>query len=143
MFKDKRGQAAMEFLMTYGWAILAAIIVIGVLAIYFRPGQLTSDSVVVTAPFYGVGTTISTSTVQVEVRNNGGETVTITSVALSPCTTNTTSIALSSGSTQVLTLGSCGLTSGDTFNGDLTISYIRPGSSLTLQSTGSVSGSVA
>jgi len=32
----KRGQAAMEFLMTYGWAILAAIIVIGVLAIYFR-----------------------------------------------------------------------------------------------------------
>ena len=32
----KRGQAAMEFLMTYGWAILVAIIVIGVLAIYFR-----------------------------------------------------------------------------------------------------------
>lgn len=29
---NKQGQAAMEFLMTYGWAILAAIIVIGVLA---------------------------------------------------------------------------------------------------------------
>jgi hypothetical protein len=33
----RRGQAAMEFLMTYGWAIIAAIIVIGVLAIYFKP----------------------------------------------------------------------------------------------------------
>ena len=31
---NKRGQAAMEFLMTYGWAILAAITAIGVLA-YF------------------------------------------------------------------------------------------------------------
>ena len=30
---NKKGQAAMEFLMTYGWAILAAIIVIGVLVI--------------------------------------------------------------------------------------------------------------
>ncbi len=30
----------MEFLMTYGWAILAAIIVIGILAIYFHPFQL-------------------------------------------------------------------------------------------------------
>lgn len=29
---DKKGQAAMEFLMTYGWAILAAIVAIGVLA---------------------------------------------------------------------------------------------------------------
>ena len=37
---QKRGQAAMEFLMTYGWAILAAIIVIGVLA-YF--GVLSPD----------------------------------------------------------------------------------------------------
>jgi len=50
-----KGQAAMEFLMTYGWAILAAIIVIGVLAIYFRPSTLTSNSVIVTAPLYGVG----------------------------------------------------------------------------------------
>jgi uncharacterized protein (UPF0333 family) len=50
-----KGQAAMEFLMTYGWAILAAIIVIGVLAIYFRPSALTSNNVIVTAPLYGVG----------------------------------------------------------------------------------------
>jgi len=30
-----KGQAAMEFLMTYGWAILAAIIVIGILGYYY------------------------------------------------------------------------------------------------------------
>ena len=40
MYK-KKGQAAMEFLMTYGWAILAAVVVIGVLAYFgvFSPGK--------------------------------------------------------------------------------------------------------
>jgi len=32
---NKRGQRAMEFLMTYGWAFLAMIIVIGALGSYF------------------------------------------------------------------------------------------------------------
>ncbi len=37
----KRGQAAMEFLMTYGWAILVVLVVIGALA-YF--GVLSPDT---------------------------------------------------------------------------------------------------
>jgi len=32
MVNQKKGQAAMEFLMTYGWAILVVLIVIGALA---------------------------------------------------------------------------------------------------------------
>lgn len=39
--KNKKGQAAMEFLMTYGWAILTGLIAIGVLAYFgvFSPIQ--------------------------------------------------------------------------------------------------------
>lgn len=33
----KKGQAVMEFIFTYDWAILAAIIVIGVFVVFFRP----------------------------------------------------------------------------------------------------------
>lgn len=42
--KTKKGQAVMEFLMTYGWAILAAIISIAVLAYFgfFNPGRYGS-----------------------------------------------------------------------------------------------------
>lgn len=40
---NKKGQTAMEFLMTYGWAILVAIVVIAVLAIFFRPGYVVND----------------------------------------------------------------------------------------------------
>jgi len=49
----KKGQAAMEFLMTYGWAILAAIIAIGVLAYFgvFNPARLAGSTGIVNAPF--------------------------------------------------------------------------------------------
>ncbi len=40
MYKKKKGQAAMEFLMTYGWAILVVLAAIGALA-YF--GVLSPD----------------------------------------------------------------------------------------------------
>ena len=50
---QRKGQAAMEFLMTYGWAILAAIIAIGVLAYFgvFNPGRLAGNQGIVNAPF--------------------------------------------------------------------------------------------
>ncbi len=144
-----KGQAAMEFLMTYGWAILAAIIVIGVLAVYFRPGQTISDQVIVGAPFYGVGAVVGADQVQVEVRNNGGEDLRITAAALS---FNTPDSALcgagagigdiAAGASRILTFADCdGLTGGSTVNADIAISYERPGSELTLTSTGSVTGS--
>ncbi len=42
---NNKGQAAMEFLMTYGWAILAAIIAIGVLSYFgiFSPGNFITE----------------------------------------------------------------------------------------------------
>src|SRR3990167_5572628 len=139
----KRGQAAMEFLMTYGWAILVAIIVIGVLAIYFRPGQLTSDSVVVTAPFYGVGVALSPGVIWVEVKNNGGVPVTITGASLDSGCNEATGIGnILSGSTRTLIFDGCLFSYGDLINKDILINYTKVGSSLTLQSKGTISGRV-
>ncbi|MCK5449465.1 hypothetical protein KAI32_01220, partial [Candidatus Pacearchaeota archaeon] len=49
---NKKGQAALEFLMTYGWAILAAVIAIGVLAYFgvFSPGKYLPEICTLTAP---------------------------------------------------------------------------------------------
>jgi len=150
MVKEKKGQAAMEFLMTYGWAILAAIIVIAVIAIYFRPSNLVQNSVMVTSPFYGVGVTFSATQIQIEVKNNGGEDITTSAATLSfnspsggVCDSATGVGALSAGSTQILTFANCNLNAGDTVNADVVISYTRPDSTLTLPSTGSISGKVA
>jgi hypothetical protein len=44
--RNKRGQAAMEFLMTYGWAILVVLIAIGALAYFgvLNPGRFLPAS---------------------------------------------------------------------------------------------------
>jgi uncharacterized protein (UPF0333 family) len=146
---DKKGQAAMEFLMTYGWAILAAIIVIGVLAIYFRPSQLTQNSVVVTAPLYGVGVTFTATQIQVEVKNNGGESLNTTAATLTftnptggTCGAGSNVGVITAGTNQVITFSTCNLGTGNTVNADIAVSYIRPGSTLTLQSTGTITGKV-
>lgn len=43
--EGKKAQAAMEFLMTYGWAILVVLVVIGALAYFgvLSPGRLLPD----------------------------------------------------------------------------------------------------
>ena len=50
---NKRVQSAMQLLMPYGWAILAAIIAIGVLAYFgvFSPGKLGGGTQIVSPPF--------------------------------------------------------------------------------------------
>ncbi len=50
---NKKGQAAMEFLMTYGWAILVVLAAIGALAYFgvLSPGNLLPERTVFKAPF--------------------------------------------------------------------------------------------
>ena len=146
----KRGQAAMEFLMTYGWAILAAIIVIGVLAVYFRPGSLTQNTAIVGPPFYAQGVTLATGQIQIEIQNNGGEDVTTTGgQALSfatpssgSCVNATGNGSLPAGTTQVLTFDTCNLASGNSVSADVIISYTRTGTTLRQVSTGTLSGTI-
>ena len=78
---ERKGQAAMEFLMTYGWAILAAIIAIGVLAYFgvFSPGKLVADTALIAPPF-GIDDFIIedvgvADTVRINIIQNGGSTI--------------------------------------------------------------------
>ena len=144
---QKKGQAAMEFLMTYGWAILAAIIAIGVLAYIgvFSPSNYISNMVTVNAPF---GTTqelsIGTASIQFVMRNGGGDSATISSIAIAGCGTNSSSITLADGETQLITVPcSPVLTSDDKFSGDLTITYVTGEELVNLTSSGKVTGRVA
>lgn len=141
----KRGQAAMEFLMTYGWAILAAVIVIAVLASFgvFSPKSYIPNKCLLNAPLgCNAGTADSTNGVQLEVRNGAGESITITGLTVNGCTpTTAVSPALPDIMTdqelQIYTLD-CDLSAlvDDKFQGDIVVSYTKAGSTLTLTSTG-------
>ena len=132
----KKGQAAMEFLMTYGWAILAAIVVIGVLAYFgvFSPSTYVPNQCIVSAPFGCVAGTAAATGVDLEIRNCAGESVTVSSVAVAGCGTASSIGEVADGATATVNV-LCNLT-GNKFNGDITITYIKSGSALSLTSSG-------
>lgn len=158
MYK-KKGQAALEFLMTYGWAILAAIIVIGALGSYFYFSKVTSTIVVVTQPFYGVSAAASASTtdISLEIENKFGQTLTDVDVNVSsgdpttPCNTTTIGgniptvgdIYPSGATVIVLDCPPGTLVEGSSFKGDIRMRYKLQGSVLWQLSTGSVQVPVA
>ncbi len=136
---NNKGQAALEFLMTYGWAILSAIIVIGALGSYFYFNQNGSSTIYVNAPFYGVASNAVAGVVNLEISNKGGETLSNVTVGVTGCTTNSTGFDGSLQTPQIIKLACAGATVGSDFKGSITVTYLRPGSNLPLTSTGSVS----
>ncbi len=155
---QRKGQAAMEFLMTYGWAILAAIIAIGVLAYFgvFSPGRLVAGAATANAPFginaYNVLSTGTTDgTVTLEMIQNSGDTlqnvviiITGTGAMSSITCTDAAIVSWNSGTEQTRTIdctdGGAGdpMTSGETFSGNIAITYNKLGSTVAQQTTGSV-----
>lgn len=143
----KKGQAAMEFLMTYGWAILAAIIAIGVLAYFgvFSPGRVAGDSTTVGAPFFVDAAAINeTPGLAMELIQNSGGTVEVTLINSTGNTgincewvgsNNVTSGTLT---TFHLTCSGGTLSVGDSYSSSLKIEYQEQGSNLVQSSQGSL-----
>jgi uncharacterized protein (UPF0333 family) len=81
---NKRGQAALEFLMTYGWAILVVMVVIGALAYFgvlnpmmFVPERCTMQTGISCDEAYR----INGSEVLIRFENNFGKDVTVTNIS--------------------------------------------------------------
>jgi hypothetical protein len=151
---ERKGQAAMEFLMTYGWAILAAIIVIGVLAIYFRPSSIAPSSGVISAPLYANAWSITAANISLEIKNNAGETVTLKTSNVTvrdpsgvTCVlyqvNGTNGYAVGAGQLATVAAACSTLHVGDVVNADIVVTYTKGTGTLPLQSTGTISGKVA
>ena len=75
--KNKRAQAAMEFLMTYGWAILVVLLAIGALAYFgvLDPSRLLPESTTFPGPISNVDNALiddATNSIEVALVNNKG-----------------------------------------------------------------------
>lgn len=142
--RDKKGQAAMEFLMTYGWAILAAVVVIGALAYFgvFSPGQYAPKTCTLNAPLWCDEHNIQSDGVNMVIRNGGGEDVNLQRVEVTGCG-NVTSFPnnpLADGSTELVNVG-CNITESE-FSGDLTVVYQNVDGQLDQTTSGQVVGTV-
>ncbi|NCN99135.1 hypothetical protein COU62_00575 [Candidatus Pacearchaeota archaeon CG10_big_fil_rev_8_21_14_0_10_35_219] len=94
-----KGQAAMEFLMTYGWAILAAIIAIGVLAYFgvFSPSRLAGPAGIISPPFnlddFNIVSGTNFDNVTMVVTQNLGESIKLSATSTDGSTPTTDGFA--------------------------------------------------
>ena len=140
----KKSQAAMEFLMTYGWAILVVLVAIGALA-YF--GVLSPDNFLPSKCQLPAGIACTdfkldssgTGTVTVVLRNGLGFDTTGITVAASGCTTDATG-SLTNGQQTSFAATVCSLTSGSKFSGDVNVSYTNSDTGLAHKVQGTITG---
>ncbi|MBU0906528.1 MAG: hypothetical protein KKD18_03360 [Nanoarchaeota archaeon] len=143
-----KGQAAMEFLMTYGWAILAAIIVIGVLAVYLTDLPGSGGTTYLNSPLYLVASNIDDATpdaVNIEIRNDGADTIDVQGISVDfgdfTCGTLAARKNVTVGSSDSFS-AQCSadvITAGDSYSGDIAVSYYIGGSAVTQTTGGSIS----
>jgi hypothetical protein len=149
----KKAQAAMEYLMTYGWAILIVIIVAAALIALgvFNPatwtGSVATGFTELGAPSQGQWSLETSGDFNIILRNNLATPVTVYSVSatLNDATTASyaTSFNLASGQSSTLEpLVNFGTqTSGTAYAVDLIITY-TPSGGLNQTETGTVTGTV-
>ena len=75
----KKGQAALEFLTTYGWAFIVILIMIGALAYFgvLNPGKALPSKCLVEAGFACKDFRITNSTVDIMLINKKGQGITL------------------------------------------------------------------
>jgi len=130
----KKGQAAMEFLMTYGWAILVVLVAIGALAYFgvlspsrFMPKSCTFEPGIGCDDFKAS----AAGDIQLILANGKGESLTAVTAAISGCSADGNADGNDTwidgeklGGATGITLTGCGAaTVGDRIKKTITLTY--------------------
>ena len=134
MFRNKRNaQAAMEFLLTYGWAILVVLAAIAALAYFgvLSPERLLPEKCLLEPGLACVQHKVDPTTITLVMINGLGRTIKVTDLQVGACSGSFNN-TMQNGVDTVFTLSSCdnGL-SKDIFKGEITLSYVDPTYNLT------------
>ncbi|MBI4448041.1 hypothetical protein HY643_03605 [Candidatus Woesearchaeota archaeon] len=143
----KKGQAAMEFLMTYGWAILVVLIAIGALAYFgvLSPERFLPSSCTL-VPGLGCGEfKVTSSVVTMGLTNGFGTDLTVNGLTLTPAGGSAVTAAgtnclatntISDGATSTCTFS--GMTNVGRFKGTISFNYTKSGETLSHVATGTL-----
>ena|SRR3989338_3875290 len=80
---QKRGQSALEFLVTYAWAFIVIAIIIAAIAYFgiLRPQKVLPDRCTFSVSFDCIGYTLNTDgTFKLKLKNNVGSSITVSDV---------------------------------------------------------------
>lgn len=134
----KKAQAAMEFLMTYGWAILVVLVAVGALAYFgvlspdnFLPNRCTLPAGVAcidheATNFLGAGF----GEIYVALRNGLGYDMQTVSISVSDCGSATSTSLIKNGDKYAFSATQCSITVGQRYSGQINVTYTNSATSL-------------
>jgi len=132
----KNAQAAMEFLMTYGWAILVVLAAIGALAYFgvLSPARFLPEKCILEPGFLCEGHKVETNQITLIISNTvEGRPITVNSIKVGSCSSTFNTELVGGGpSANFLIGGAC--SNGavkDRYKGDITIGYTEKNTNLT------------
>ncbi|MBI2208838.1 hypothetical protein HYU50_05065 [Candidatus Woesearchaeota archaeon] len=142
----RKSQAALEFLMTYGWAILVVLVAIGALAYFgvlspdkFLPSKCTLPAGIACMDHRASG---GTNQLSVTLRNGMGFDTTSVGIYATGCTASTGNSLANGQQTNYNLACAVGppptLASGSKYNGDLNITYTNSETQLTHKLQGAI-----
>jgi len=142
--KNRKSQAAMEFLMTYGWAILVVLAAIAALAYFgvLSPEKFLPEKCLIETGFTCISSKIESGQSTIILSNGLGRSVMINSIDIGSCSkTFTTSMQSEDENTFVVT--GCG--NGDLkeiFKGDIIIKYTEKRTNLSKTAYGVITAKI-
>ena len=127
--KNKKVQAALEFLMTYGWAILVVLIAVGALAYFgvLKTDTFFPDKCILPAGLACLDYRVESFKVVIVLQNAQGDAITIDKISVSAnnqeCS-GSESIALNNNDKAVITITECNNgEAGQKFDGAINVTY--------------------
>ncbi|MFH1239808.1 MAG: hypothetical protein V1672_01200 [Candidatus Diapherotrites archaeon] len=145
---ERKGQSALEYLMTYGWALIVIAIVIGVLVFIMSTttagSNCTSDNTQIIYVDHAVD---ASGGIDLKVQNGAGQTISITAITMQNGFTGTPTaptLPASVVSGAETTIESpTGVGTGSTYRGEVALTYIRGTGGITHNATLTCTGTAA
>ncbi len=147
--KISKSQSAMEYLMTYGWAVLVVLVVITLLFSYsyiprsdkFSVNRCVFQSGIVCIDYKVENDPSDNGVIKLAIYNSHGHDMTDIVVTTTDCgVANQTDIP--SGENAIVTVNCSQPLSGSKYSGEVNITYINPVSGLTHTIQGSISTTI-
>ena len=140
----RKAQAAMEFLMTYGWAILVVLAAIAALAYFgvLSPEKFLPEKCLIEVGFTCISSKVTPNEATIIFSNGLGKSILVTSVDMGGCS-GTFSTSILSGDDARFDMSVCD--NGElkeTFKGDIIIKYTEKSTGLTKTTYGNIATKV-
>ncbi|MBD3249229.1 hypothetical protein GF336_04240 [Candidatus Woesearchaeota archaeon] len=140
----KKAQAAMEFLMTYGWALLVVLAAIGALAYFgvLSPGKFVPDQCVLVPGLACLDSSVTSSEINLVLANSLGRDIQVNGLSVGGCN-KTLDVLFENGDKRTFNITGCDNGEPEEkFSGDIIIDYTNRDSGLSKTITGKLTSKV-